>query len=77
MASISLYSTPEATPPASTTPSSIIPLSLPPEGQFDYLDALLAACQSHTRLAGYAITTVNTEKRKGQIIKILVCKRGE
>jgi hypothetical protein len=60
----------------SSIPASIAPLSLPSEGIFDSFDQLYDACQQHARLAGYAFTTANSEKRDGRVIKTLICKRG-
>ncbi|KAN0073408.1 hypothetical protein V8E54_008628 [Elaphomyces granulatus] len=56
----------------------ITPLSLPPEGEWESLEMLMSAAQTHARLAGYAVVQgPGGEKRagnKGRWTKYLICK---
>jgi len=56
--------------------SCILPLSLPPERDFDSYEELLQFAQSHTKSALYAFVIGKSERRKGRIIRILVCQCG-
>jgi len=52
------------------------PLSLPPERDFDSYEELLQFAQAHAKSALYALVIGKSERRKGRMIRILVCQRG-
>lgn len=58
----------------------VAPLSLPPEGEWESLEALMSAAQAHARLAGYAVVQgPGGEKRArkgGRWTKYLICKHA-
>ena len=56
--------------------TNITPLSPPPAESHASFEELFEILQTHARNAGYAITTGNSEKRKGRVMKILVCKKS-
>jgi hypothetical protein len=58
----------------------VIPLSLPSEGEWDTLPALIAAAQEHAKLAGYAVVEGPQGQKKkekgGRWTKFLICSHG-
>jgi len=60
--------------PSSEAPC-ILPLSLPPKRDFNSYEELLQFAQSHAKSALYAFVIGKSERRKGRIIRILVCQR--
>ena len=56
--------------------TNVTPLSSPPAESHASFEELFEILQTHARNAGYAITTGNSEKRKGRVMKILVCKKS-
>jgi hypothetical protein len=53
----------------------VIPLSLPPEDDFETFEDLQVAVQQHCKLAGWSTTQgKGSERRQGRYIKYLICK---